>query len=103
MADERSQIVWFKDAAKRFKVTVETLREWIMEGRFPSPRGDGNRQFYTEAELDHIVEHGFFGRWKPAVALPSENLPGKARKGTEKRGKDTENRGEEQDLPGSVN
>jgi hypothetical protein len=88
VAKKRAKMVWFDEAARRFNVSPDTLREWILEGRFPSPRGDGNRLFYTEAELDSIVEHGFLGRWKPAgeTAGKSRKEQGKGGKGQDSEG-----------------
>lgn len=85
----RTAIVWFDEAARRFSVKPDTLREWIAAGRFPSPRGDGNRLFYTEADLDAIVEHDFLGRWKPQEEPPA------------KGGKQPAKGGKEQDVAGS--
>ena len=92
MANKRARIVWFNAAAKRFSVHPDTLREWIAEGRFPAPRGDGNRLYYTEAELDAIIEHGFYGRWKPQAAAGNA---GRKEPETPARGR------KERDLPGS--
>src|SRR5688572_8094353 len=102
MADKRAKIIWFDEAAGRFKVTPDTLREWIAEGRFPAPRGHGNRLFYTQAELDDIVEHDFLGRWKPAPTTSSESgTAGRSRKEPGKRGKEPGKGVEEQGLEGT--
>lgn len=93
MARKRAKIVWFDDAARRFDVKPDTLREWIAEGRFPAPRGSGNTLYYTEAELDHIIEHDFLGRWKPRP--PPGETAGKSRKEPARGGK-------QQDLEGTT-
>lgn len=84
---KKARIVWFDEAARRFGVTARTLREWVVAGRFPAPRGDGGRLFYTEAELDAIIEHGLVGRWKPQeYPFGGAEKGGERRKKTEKDG-----------------
>lgn len=91
MAGKRATIVWFDEAARRFNVKPDTLREWIAEGRFPAPRGDGNRLYYTEAELQAMVEHDFLGRWKPSALR--ESAPGNSRKQQGRGGKEQDSEG----------
>lgn len=97
MAKKRSRVVWFDDVARRFNVTPETLRDWIAEGRFPHPQGVGNRLFYSEAELDAIVECAFLGRWGPAPPAGQPAASEKSGKSREKPGKS----GSETNLEGS--
>jgi hypothetical protein len=75
----RDAIVWFDEAARRFSVTPETLREWVSEGRFPAPRSLGARPFYTEEDLAYAVH--FADRWRP------QDVPGRPRKDTDLSGK----------------
>lgn len=88
--DKRTVVVWFDDAAARWKVTPDTLREWIAQGRFPAPLGDGARQFYTEHDLETLIP--FLGRWKP-----QEREPEKSRKEPDKTGRNRK----EQDSEGT--
>lgn len=86
---KRARIVWFDDAAARFRVTPDTLREWIAAGKFPAPLGDGARLFYTEKDLQDLIP--FLGRWAPACEPPGKSrkepeVPGRGRKGQDSEG-----------------
>lgn len=50
------KIMKFSDVAAYFKVSRGTIYDWIRRGIFPKPRRIGPNVFWTEGDIEKVVQ-----------------------------------------------